>query len=138
MNAVSAETMVLASEVANYVKRIKDGIGVDMSCEGFDLIKEVGPRGDFISTDHTLTHFRKELWGRTIFDCSAVKGEKRHLETNVIKNAIEKKKKVMSKYKPIEVPAGGQRRPLKRSSGDSGGSFFNIYKGRDKKERSDA
>lgn len=108
MNAVSAETMVLASEVANYVKRIKGGIGVDMSCEGFALIKEVGPRGDFISTDHTLTHFRKELWGRTIFDCSAVKGEKRHLETNVIKNAIEKKKKVMSKYKPIEVPAGAE------------------------------
>ncbi|MDO5114513.1 MAG: trimethylamine methyltransferase family protein [Synergistaceae bacterium] len=108
MNAVSAETLILASEVANYVKRIKDGITVDMSSEGFDLINRVGPRGDFISTDHTLTHFRKELWTRTIFDCSAVKGEKKHLDTNVINNAIAKKNKLMAKYKPIDVPVDAE------------------------------
>ena len=108
MNAVSSEALVLASEVANYIKRIKSGINVNMSSEGIDLIKEVGPRGDFISTDHTLNHFRKELWTRSIFDCSAVKGNKAHLDTNVIKNATEKKNKVMSKYKQIEVPADSE------------------------------
>ena len=108
MNAVSSEALVLASEVANYIKRIKSGINVNMSSEGIDLIKEVGPRGDFISTDHTLNHFRKELWTRSIFYCSAVKGNKAHLDTNVIKNATEKKNKVMSKYKQIEVPADSE------------------------------
>ena len=104
MNAVSAETLVIASEVANYVKRIAAGIKVDMSSESFELIKAIGPRGDFLSTDHTLEHFKKELWTRSIFDCSPVRGEKKHLDTNVLKNMQAKQQKAMKKYKPIVVP----------------------------------
>ncbi|MDY2984911.1 MAG: trimethylamine methyltransferase family protein [Synergistes jonesii] len=108
MNAVSAETLVLASEVASYVKRIKKGIDVDMSRESFELIKGVGPRGDFLSGEHTLEHFRKELWTRAIFDCSPVRNEKKHLETVALRSAVVRKNKLMSKYKPIAVPEGSE------------------------------
>ena len=108
MNAVSAEALILASEVANYVKRITNGINVDTSADGLGLIKEIGPCGDFISTSHTFKHFKRELWNRKVFDCSTVKMGKDYIGTSVVDNTLELLDKLMNKYIPIEVPENAE------------------------------
>lgn len=108
MNAVSAEALILASEVASYVKRITNGINVDTSADGLGLIKEIGPCGDFISTSHTFKHFKRELWNRKVFDCSTVKMGKDYMGTSVVDNTLELLDKLMNKYIPIEVPENAE------------------------------
>jgi len=59
--AFSLEQLVLDDAVLSVVERYLRGIGVDPETIGLDLIDEVGPRGAFVSTDHTVRHFREEL-----------------------------------------------------------------------------
>ena len=108
MNATCSETLIIANEIANYAKRIARGIDVNMSAEGFDLISQIGPCHDFLATDHTLKNFKKELWTRTIFDCSPVKNEGKHVESGVMENVIKRKSKLLKKYKQPEAPANAE------------------------------
>jgi trimethylamine---corrinoid protein Co-methyltransferase len=59
---VSAESIVIANEVAGMVKRIIKGITVNDEKIGYDAIKRVGPGGNFVIDEHTLKNFRSELF----------------------------------------------------------------------------
>jgi len=64
----SHESIVLASEVHGYVRRILRGLHVDTETIALDVIAEQGPAGTFLATDHTLNHFQSELWFSSLFD----------------------------------------------------------------------
>ena len=49
-------------EVMNYVKRIARGFEVDTEHLAADVIRSVGPGGDFLAEEHTVRHYRNELW----------------------------------------------------------------------------
>lgn len=105
MNAASSDVLIVASEIANYVKHIRNGINVDMSSVGYDLIEKIGPSGNYLGDDHTLFNFKKELWTRTIFDCSPVReGKTEHHKTGMLAMIKKKKAKLLSNYKRPECP----------------------------------
>ena len=54
--------LVMCAEIISYVKRFLDGFQIDDERLGLELIKTIGPGGEFLSTDHTMTHFRGEHW----------------------------------------------------------------------------
>ncbi len=109
MNAASPEALAVASETASYVKWVCRGIKTDESPANFELISNIGPGGDFLKSDHTFKNFKKELWARSIFDCSAVrKGGKRHLEKNVLENAKLLMGKRMEGYRPPSLPQNAE------------------------------
>jgi trimethylamine--corrinoid protein Co-methyltransferase len=54
--------LVMCAEIISYVKRFIQGFGLDDDRLALDLIEAVGPGGEFISTDHTMTHFKSEHW----------------------------------------------------------------------------
>jgi len=58
---LSLEQAVIDNETIGQLKRIRRGIEVNKESIALDLIKEVGHAGDFLSTEHTLENFRKEL-----------------------------------------------------------------------------
>ena len=58
----SAEMLVLGNEVIGMAKRFIEGIEVNTETLARGVIEEVGPGGHFLQQDHTLHHFRKELW----------------------------------------------------------------------------
>ena len=64
----SLESMVISDEVLGFVKRY--GRGVDFSPDHFalEVIKEVGPSGNYLTHDHTLNFFREEFWFSQLFD----------------------------------------------------------------------
>jgi len=49
-------------EVMSYVKRIARGFTVDDDHLATDVIRTVGPAGNFLAEEHTVRHFREELW----------------------------------------------------------------------------
>ncbi len=45
-----------------YVKRIARGFEVDAGKVAAEVVNKVGPGGNFLAEEHTVRHFRKELW----------------------------------------------------------------------------
>ncbi len=59
--SMSPEALVMDDEIAGYFLRFQRGIPVDDESMALDLIKEVGAAGDFLTTDHTLRHYKSQL-----------------------------------------------------------------------------
>ncbi len=49
-------------ELMSHTKRIARGFAVDAEHLATDIIHSVGPAGNFLAEEHTVRHFRKELW----------------------------------------------------------------------------
>lgn len=58
---MSAEKLVIDDDIIGSIRRVVRGIEVNDETLALDLIREVGHRADFLSTDHTLRHFEREI-----------------------------------------------------------------------------
>ena len=54
--------LYLDNEAAEYVKRIARGLEVNPDTLAAEIVKKVGPGGNFLAEEHTVRHFREELW----------------------------------------------------------------------------
>ncbi|RLC97454.1 MAG: trimethylamine methyltransferase [Chloroflexi bacterium] len=54
--------IVTCDEIISYVKRIIRGFDMNREMMAVDLIRQVGPAGNFLTQRHTADHFRQELW----------------------------------------------------------------------------
>ncbi len=68
----SLELAVLGDDITGMVKRIMTGIKVDDEALALDAIHSVGPGGHFLTSPHTLQHFRQEQWQPTILNRRAI------------------------------------------------------------------
>lgn len=66
-NIGSLEKLVLDAEIAGYVKRLLKPLEFTEETVPTDLINRVGPRGSFISKEHTFNHFHQEFYKPKIF-----------------------------------------------------------------------
>jgi trimethylamine--corrinoid protein Co-methyltransferase len=64
----SMELIVLCDEIVDYTNRIARGIEVNERTLALDVIDEVGPRGHFLESDHTVENFRSCIWEPGLFD----------------------------------------------------------------------
>jgi trimethylamine---corrinoid protein Co-methyltransferase len=81
----SPELIVLCNEIIGMLRHFMKGFDLNDEAMALDLIHEVGPDGDFLSSKHTLRHFR-ELWRPGLFsrlggDAWAEAGGKRQGDT---------------------------------------------------------
>jgi trimethylamine---corrinoid protein Co-methyltransferase len=60
--AFSPAQAVIDQEIIAYVRRMIRGVTVTGDTLATDLARSVGISGDFLGTDHTLDHFKEELW----------------------------------------------------------------------------
>jgi trimethylamine--corrinoid protein Co-methyltransferase len=58
----SHEMIVLSDEIIAMAKRFLSGIRVDDETLAVDVVREVGPGGEFLLHQHTAKNFRKEFW----------------------------------------------------------------------------
>jgi len=59
-NTFSIEKLVIDNEICGMALRVAEGINCSPEALAVDLINELGPGGDFLSTEHTLKWFKKE------------------------------------------------------------------------------
>ena len=64
----SLDMLVLSDEAISLVKRIMRGITVSRETLAIDVISRVGPGGHFLEDDHTLAHFKQEIWIPQLLD----------------------------------------------------------------------
>ena len=93
--------LYLDNEIGEYVKRIARGFDVDSERIAADLVKSVGPGGNFLAEEHTVRHFREELylpgpaWTRQGWDAWANAGKLSMADR--IKERIEQ---ILTTHKP--------------------------------------
>jgi trimethylamine---corrinoid protein Co-methyltransferase len=66
--ASSLEMLVFQHEVIEYVERIMRSFEINDETLALDLIDTLGPGGSFIAEEHTVNHFREEVWMPTLLD----------------------------------------------------------------------
>jgi trimethylamine--corrinoid protein Co-methyltransferase len=62
------ELAVIDNDLIGAVKRARNGIEVTADTLGLDLIKKIGTGGTYITEEHTLNHFKQELYYSRIVD----------------------------------------------------------------------
>ena len=65
---VSLEKFVIDNEIIGMVMRAVEGIEVDDDTLAYDLIKQVGPGGNFVTARHTRHYMRKEHYQPVLSD----------------------------------------------------------------------
>jgi len=61
-HAGSLVWLYLDNEMMEYVKRIIRGFEVNADTLATEVVRQAGPGGNFLAEEHTVRHFRKELW----------------------------------------------------------------------------
>ena len=101
----SLAQLVLDNEMISYVRGMLREAVVDDETLAFEAIKNVGIGGDFLSDDHTLRNFRKELWfgkvhNRDSWDIWADKGK-----LSLLSRAVAKAEEIEREHKSVPLEA---------------------------------
>ena len=99
--ASSLAMLVMQDEVIGYVERIMRGIEVSEEKFGFDTIASVVLDGGmFLSQDHTVNNFRKELWFPTLLDRQFWQAWRDDNAKDMMQRCIEKKNMLLETHIP--------------------------------------
>jgi len=113
---VSYEKYVVDNEILGMVMRAVEGVRVDDETLAFDLIKQVGPGGHFVTEKHTRRFMRSEHYQPTLSDRNyreewEAKGSKTALE-----RATEKVEEIIAS-RDYSLPAEVRQRVLSEIAG---------------------
>ncbi|MBC8235798.1 trimethylamine methyltransferase family protein [bacterium] len=64
----SLDMLVMSDEIISMVRHITRGIEVNEETLAVDVIDEVKPGGNFLETEHTFKHYRREFWFPKLMD----------------------------------------------------------------------
>ncbi len=94
---------LLQNEFLDMVLKIVNGIQVSEANIAYDVIKEVGPAGEFISHEHTYKNFQRlsqtQLMNRGTRDEWVAAGS-----PDIVESAYEKSMHILNSYKPDPRP----------------------------------
>jgi trimethylamine---corrinoid protein Co-methyltransferase len=97
---ISPVKMVIANEYADYVNRLLKGFEVNEETLAFDAIKEVGPGGLFMDHEHTVRHFKDEIWLPELMSHEMMASWLASGKKTIIQKAKEKVLDVWATYHP--------------------------------------
>jgi trimethylamine--corrinoid protein Co-methyltransferase len=104
----SFEMVVVAEEIVSMVRRLMRGIEVSPATLALEVIDEVGPGGDFLSTTHTLKNFRS-VWQPTLLDRHSHHGWVEAGRPNMIRTAREVAIEAIGSHIPEALPEALQK-----------------------------
>ena len=111
--AMSPEALVTDNEIAGYILRFRRGFPVDEESLALEAIRESGRSGDFLSSPHTMKHFRQVLSRAQL----AVRGRRGDWETrgslSFEESAEQRVRDILSK-EPKQYLDAHQQAELKR------------------------
>ncbi len=114
----SSEMVVICDEMVHMIKRIREGFKVNDDTLALDVIRKVGFGGDFLKTDHTVRHFRKEMFFPALFQRQTSGDWVKAGSKNIEQVAHEKVLSILEKAGPVELYPGADaelERALKKA-----------------------
>ncbi len=96
----SYEMVVACDEIIGMIGHILKGIEVTPESLALDVIDEVGPGGSYLAHEHTVKHFRNELWFPQLIDRSNYQAWVKAGEKSLGARANSKVNKILREYSP--------------------------------------
>ena len=101
----SPEMIIFADETIGMVKRYMRGFEIDSAHLALDVIKQVGPGGNFLQERHTLDFFSKEHWQPGIFNRKNLPNWIKDGQKKTDEKLIEKARDILATHRPEPLAA---------------------------------
>ena len=99
---------ILQNEFLDMVLKVVDGIKVSEANIAMDVIRDVGPAGEFITHEHTYNNF-KRLSHPTLMNRDTRENWEAAGSPDIVEVAYEKSHDILENYKPEPRPAKIQK-----------------------------
>jgi trimethylamine--corrinoid protein Co-methyltransferase len=96
----SLELLVAVDETVSMVKRIMRGIPVNEETLAVDVAEKVGIGGNFLQEEHTLRHFKDEIWSPKIMDRQTYQGWETTGSKTMKDRCTEKVHEILKSHEP--------------------------------------
>jgi trimethylamine--corrinoid protein Co-methyltransferase len=96
----SLEMVIICDEIISMVSRIVRGIDVNDETLAMDVMREVGPKGSFLSHKHTLKFFAEEIFIPKLFDRKSAEEWTKAGKKDIGRVAREKAMKILKEHHP--------------------------------------
>jgi trimethylamine--corrinoid protein Co-methyltransferase len=100
----SPEMIVFTAEMINMMRRFMSGISLEAEELAMEVIHQVGPGGEFLSTDHTLKHFR-DFWEPKLFSRQRAEGWIEAGKERLGDRLKAKTVQILDEHEPEPLPA---------------------------------
>ena len=107
---MSYEQLLIDEEIVRMIRRILQGIPVNKETIALDVIKEVGPNGNYLSHKHTLKNMRKEISFTNLINRKMRSNWEQSGSKDISKVANEKAVEILKNHKPIPLPDDVRKR----------------------------
>lgn len=95
---------VMDNEIFKMIRKVIGGINVSDANMAVDVIKEIGPGGEFVSHQHTYDHFKEEQSNSKLFDRSMRETWVLEGETNLTDRAYAEANSILTNHIPMPIP----------------------------------
>jgi trimethylamine--corrinoid protein Co-methyltransferase len=109
----SMEMIVLCNELIAMTKRISRGIEVSDKTLALDVIDQVGPRGNFLETEHTFENFRENIWQPALFERDSYDAWKTAGSKTLFTKLNERVKEILASHQPEPLAKDAARKIAK-------------------------
>ncbi|MCL2163905.1 MAG: trimethylamine methyltransferase family protein [Oscillospiraceae bacterium] len=99
------EGLVIGDEIISAVRALFRRIEISDRTLALDLIDEVGPGGNFLTSDHTIDNYKEELWTGELISNDVFADWKARGSKTMFQRANEKAKKILASYTREPLPA---------------------------------
>ncbi|NTW99375.1 MAG: trimethylamine methyltransferase [Geobacteraceae bacterium] len=100
--------LVICAEIISYVKRLARGFTIDDIDISMDVIRKVGPQGNFLNTHHTLKGFRKEHWLPDLSNRMPLATWNDFGSKTLLDKAVAKARAILKEHQPVPLNEGTQ------------------------------
>ena len=106
--------MVIDAEIVSIFRRFLEGITVNDETLAVDVVAEVGPRGNFLESPHTMEQIRAgALWEESISNRFGYETWKAHGGADIVSRAAEKAESILASHEPEPLPQNAQGAMIK-------------------------
>ena len=102
----SFEKFVMDADQLGILHHIAKGVQIDENAQAMGAIREVGPGGHYLGSDHTQTNFKSAFWRTEILDYKPFETWQEEGARDTVTLAAERVEKMINTYqKPVIDPA---------------------------------
>jgi trimethylamine---corrinoid protein Co-methyltransferase len=99
----SLDMLVFSDEAISMVKRLVRGVKVTPETLAVDVIKEIGPGGHYLQHEHTLAHFKEEIWRPTLLQRNDFPGWQAGGSKTLEERVHNKVLRILDEHKPMPI-----------------------------------
>lgn len=107
---MSYEDLLIDQEIVRMIRRVLQGIVVNKDTIALDVIKKVGPAGNYLGERHTMKYMRSELSTTTLINRRMRDNWEKAGAKDMAQVANEQAREILENYKATPLPADVAKR----------------------------